>query len=142
MGMEQPRLTWHETATVGRMVVDQSERDNKEMNKGGIMDYEEEDGRTMYLDEKEEAIKQMARMWLATTHYGLGVQEEISTRHNFKVQEEISSSDHYKRKAMATILALSNQEIFTELKDKHDIAKAVKADGAKVPVELWDKAMC
>ncbi len=32
--------------------------------------------------------------------------------------------------------------ILNKLKDRHDIAKAVKADDAKVPVELWDKAVC
>ena len=28
------------------------------------------------------------------------------------------------------------------MKEKQDIAKAVKADNARVPVELWDKAVC
>jgi hypothetical protein len=33
-------------------------------------------------------------------------------------------------------------EVLSELKEKHDIAKAVKADEARVPVELWDEAVC
>jgi hypothetical protein len=34
------------------------------------------------------------------------------------------------------------EEVLSKLKEKHDIAKAVKADNARVPVELWDEAVC
>jgi hypothetical protein len=34
------------------------------------------------------------------------------------------------------------EEVLSELKEKHNIAKAVKADDARVPVELWDEAVC
>jgi hypothetical protein len=40
------------------------------------------------------------------------------------------------------IIAPWSHKILNELKDKHNIAKAVKIDDAKVPVELWDKAVC
>jgi hypothetical protein len=32
--------------------------------------------------------------------------------------------------------------MFEKLKKEHDLAKAVKADDAKVPVYLWDEAVC
>ncbi len=33
-------------------------------------------------------------------------------------------------------------DIFENLKQEHDLAKAIKANDAEVPVELWDTAVC
>jgi hypothetical protein len=60
------------------------------------------------------------------------------------MQEEDSNSDQVEREGLEIehIVAPRSREILNELKDKHNIVKAVKADDAKVPVELWDEAMC
>ncbi len=34
------------------------------------------------------------------------------------------------------------ETMFEELKQEHNLAKAVKANDAKVPVYLWDEAVC
>jgi hypothetical protein len=59
------------------------------------------------------------------------------------MHDEVSSSDQVEHKGLEIehIVAPGSHKILNELKDKHDIAKAVKADNAKVPMELWDKAM-
>ena len=36
----------------------------------------------------------------------------------------------------------SDPELFSKLKQEHDLAKAVKSDDAEVPVDLWDQAVC
>jgi hypothetical protein len=63
----------------------------------------------------EEAIRKLARGW------------SPSTRHKFGVTEETASEA---------------AEILDALRFNHDIAKAVKSDDARVPVELWDGAVC
>ena len=66
-------------------------------------------------DAAEEAIRKLARGW------------SPSTRHKFGVTEETASEA---------------AEILDALRFNHDIAKAVKSDDARVPVELWDGAVC
>ena len=60
---------------------------------------------------------------MATTRYEFGVPEEGEMTTFTPFQHPI-------------------QEICNNLKQEHNIAKAVKADDAVVPVELWDKAVC
>ncbi len=62
----------------------------------------------------EASIKKLARGWSPTTRHKFGITEET---------------------AEAT-------EILSDLRLNHDIAKAVKSDDVRVPVELWDGAVC
>jgi hypothetical protein len=66
-------------------------------------------------DVGEEAIWKLARGW------------SPSTRHKFGVTEETASEA---------------AEILDALRFNHDIAKAVKSNNARVPVKLWDGAVC
>jgi hypothetical protein len=63
------------------------------------------------------------RRWSPTTRYEFGVQEENEVETPPPLPPPI-------------------QEICNNLKQEHDIAKAVKVDKAVVPVELWEKAVC
>jgi hypothetical protein len=132
-GVEQPELTLHETNA----------------------DYNDEDGITINRRKTEVAIRRLAQRWSHTTHYDFRVQDEDSsselarrephtTLGNSAMQDEDSSSDQVEREGLEIehIVAPRSHEILNEFKDKHDISKAVKADDTKVPVELWDKAVC
>jgi hypothetical protein len=132
-GVEQPELTLHETNA----------------------DYNDEDGMTINGRKTEEAIRRLAQRWSHTTGYDFGVQDEDSsselarreshtTLGNSAMQDEDSSSDQVEHNCLEIehIIAPRSHMILNKLKDKHHIAKAVKADDAKVPVELWDKAVC
>ncbi len=68
----------------------------------------------------EDTIRKLARSWSPTTRYEFGIKEETSSQTG----------------------GIETAEILEDLRVKHDIAKAVKADDEKVPVELWDKAVC
>jgi hypothetical protein len=65
----------------------------------------------------------MVQRWLPTMRYEFGGQEENKVETPPPLPPPI-------------------QEICNNLKQEHNIAKAVKADDAVVPVELWDKAVC
>jgi hypothetical protein len=124
-GVEQPELTLHETNT----------------------DYNDEDGMTIDRRKTEEAIRRLTQRWSHTTHYDFGVQDEDSsselawrelhtTLGNSAMQDEDSSSGQVEHEGLEIehIVAPWSHEILNELKDKHNIAKAVKADNAKVPM--------
>ncbi len=68
----------------------------------------------------EDTIRKLARSWSPTTRYEFGIKEETSSQTG----------------------GIETAEILEDFRVKHDIAKAVKADDAKVPVELLDEAVC
>jgi hypothetical protein len=68
----------------------------------------------------EDTIRKLARSWSTTTRYEFGIKVETSSRTG----------------------GIKMAEILEDLRVKHDIAKAVKADNAKVSVKLWDEAVC
>jgi hypothetical protein len=146
VGVEQPRLTVHETATGGGVkwsgnkesgeeiynrVEDKWMASNKEgrydsvdMNTGLLEDgYKEVTRRETVKKSREDAICQSVRGWSSATRYEFGVQEESEGGNLIPLPPPI-------------------QEICANLKYEHDIANAVKADNAVVLVELWDEAVC
>jgi hypothetical protein len=62
----------------------------------------------------EASIRKLAQGWSPTTQHKFGITEET---------EEAT-------------------EILSDLQLNHNVAKAVKSDNARVPVELWDGAVC
>ena len=70
-----------------------------------------------------------------------------SKSHGFKEAEEDAirhlarSWSNYMRQKFG-IQNVEPNGVLEALRDIHDTAKAVKADDARVPVELWDEAVC
>ncbi len=126
---EQPGLTPHKTLETGLNRKDLTWRikwKGEEGTRLNTLDKVKLDGQMMDIDTivdelmvdgdvAEEAIRKLARGW------------SPSTRHKFGVTEETTSEA---------------AEILDALRFNHDIAKAVKSNDAKVPVELWDGAVC
>ncbi len=90
-------------------------------------------------------ITHLARGWSEFTRRKFGVQDWLLPRRGGDENLGVAARDAMLLESSseaAEIRVSDLSEVLFNLKEKHDIAKAVKADDARVPVELWDEAVC
>ena len=96
----------------------------------------------------EADITHLARGWSEFTRRKFGVQDWLLPRKGDEDVVALESNSGTgdgilpESSSAAEIQESDLREVLINLKEKHDIAKAVKADDARVPVELWDEAGC
>jgi len=109
-------------------------------------DEREEDG----MEEEEEEVDTVGREELNGTSGDRSSCEELEaqlrvtaqdwspiTRYNFGFDSGIIASEEIK-----SLPPTAHEAVLDKVKFEHDLAKAVKADDAEVPIHLWDEKVC